>query len=110
MPFTMLITNVELLKLGFRIKALRKLLGRNQKDVFKRCGLDRSYFDAVERGQRSLTFADLCQICAGLELFQCSFVVSLALFSELFPYFFRQIDLAPGYGKGWSKQRSSSNC
>jgi transcriptional regulator with XRE-family HTH domain len=67
MPFTMLITNVELLKLGFRIKALRKLLGRNQKDVFKRCGLDRSYFDAVERGQRNLTCADLCQICAGLE-------------------------------------------
>jgi len=43
------------------------VLGRNQKDVFKRCGLDRSYFDAVERGQRNLTFADLCQICAGLE-------------------------------------------
>ena len=67
MRITMPITNVELLKLGVRIKALRKVLGRNQKDFSKRCGLDRSYFDAVERGQRNLTFAGLCQICAGLK-------------------------------------------
>jgi transcriptional regulator with XRE-family HTH domain len=67
MPFTMPITNVELLKLGLRIKALRKVLGRNQKEFSKRCGLGRSYFDAVERGKRNLTFATLCQICVGLK-------------------------------------------
>ncbi len=62
----MAITNVELLKLGLRIKASRKLLGRNQKDFSKGCGLDRSYFGGVERGERNLTFFSLCQICAGL--------------------------------------------
>ena len=60
------ITNVELLKLGLRIKASRKVLGRNQKDFSKQCGLDRSYFGGVERGERNLTFFSLCQICAGL--------------------------------------------
>ena len=50
------VTNVELLKLGLRIKASRKVLGRNQKDFSKQCGLDRSYFGGVERGERNLTF------------------------------------------------------
>jgi transcriptional regulator with XRE-family HTH domain len=62
----MAITNVELLKLGLRIRAFRKVLGRNQKDFSKQCGLDRSYFGGVERGQRNLSFYILCQICAGL--------------------------------------------
>ena len=60
------VTQEELLKLGLRIKALRKLLGQNQKDFSKQCGLDRSYFGGVERGERNLTFFSLCQICAGL--------------------------------------------
>jgi hypothetical protein len=62
----MAITNVELLKLGLRIKTSRKVLGRNQKDFSKQCGLNRSYFGGVERGERNLTFFSLCQICAGL--------------------------------------------
>jgi transcriptional regulator with XRE-family HTH domain len=62
----MSITNVELLKLGLRIKACRKVLGRNQKDFSKQCGLDRSYFGGIERGERNLTFFSLCQICGGL--------------------------------------------
>ena len=62
----MAITNVELLKLGLRIRTLRKVLGRNQKDFSKQCGLDRSYFGGVERGERNLSFFILCQICAGL--------------------------------------------
>ena len=62
----MAITNVELLRLGLRIRASRKVLGRNQKDFSKWCGLDRSYFGGVERGERNLTFFSLCQICAGL--------------------------------------------
>jgi transcriptional regulator with XRE-family HTH domain len=62
----MAVTNVELLKLGLRIKASRKVLGRNQKDFSKQCGLDRSYFGGVERGERNLTFFGLCQICTGL--------------------------------------------
>jgi transcriptional regulator with XRE-family HTH domain len=58
--------NVELLKLGWRIRASRKKLGRSQKDFSSQCGLDRSYFSGVERGERNLTFESLCQICTGL--------------------------------------------
>jgi hypothetical protein len=47
----MAVTNVELLKLGLRIRAFRKVLGRNQKDFSKLCGSDRSYFGGVERGE-----------------------------------------------------------
>ena len=39
----MAVTNVELLKLGLRIRAFRKVLGRNQKEFSKQCGLDSSY-------------------------------------------------------------------
>jgi len=58
--------NVELLKLGLRIRASRKILGLSQKDFSKESGLGRSYFGGVERGERNLTFSSLCQICAGL--------------------------------------------
>lgn len=63
----MAVTNVELLKLGLRIKTSRKGLGRSQANFSKHCGLDRSYFGAVERGERDLSFFILCRICAGLE-------------------------------------------
>ena len=63
----MTVTNEELLKLGLRIRALRKVLGRSQKDFAEQCGLDRSYFGGVERGERNLTFFSLCEICAGLD-------------------------------------------
>jgi transcriptional regulator with XRE-family HTH domain len=62
----MTITNVELLRLGRRIKASRKMLGRKQKDFCERCGLERSHFDEIERGERNVTFSNLCQICDGL--------------------------------------------
>jgi len=63
----MAVTNVELLKLGLRIRAFRKVLGQSQKDFAEQCGLDRSYFGGVERGERNLTFFSLCEICAGLD-------------------------------------------
>jgi transcriptional regulator with XRE-family HTH domain len=59
--------NVELLKLGLRIRVSRKKLGWNQKQFSRLCGLDRSYFGGVERGERNLTFSSLCQICTGLK-------------------------------------------
>ncbi len=62
----MTVMNVELLRLGQRIRALRRMSGQNQKDFSKQCGLDRTYFGRVERGERNLTFSSLCQICAGL--------------------------------------------
>ena len=61
------VMKMELIKLGLRIKASRKVLGRSQKDFVEQCGLDRSYFGGVERGERNLTFFSLCEICAGLD-------------------------------------------
>ena len=62
----MTIAKVELLRLGRRIKASRKMLGRKQKEFCERCGLERNHFDEIERGERNVTFSNLCQICAGL--------------------------------------------
>jgi DNA-binding Xre family transcriptional regulator len=62
----MTIAKVELLRLGRRIKASRQMLGRKQKDFCERCGLERTHFDEIERGERNVTFSNLCQICEGL--------------------------------------------
>jgi transcriptional regulator with XRE-family HTH domain len=37
----MAVMNMELIKLGLRIRASRKILGRSQKDFAEQCGLDR---------------------------------------------------------------------
>jgi transcriptional regulator with XRE-family HTH domain len=58
--------NVELLRLGRRIQAERKILGFSQNGFAKDCGLNRSHFGGIERGERNLTFAILCKICNGL--------------------------------------------
>lgn len=58
--------NDDLLRLGRRIQAERKIRGFSQHGFAKDCGLNRSYFGRVERGERDLTFAILCQICSGL--------------------------------------------
>jgi transcriptional regulator with XRE-family HTH domain len=58
--------NIELLRLGCRIQAERKILGLNQNGFAKDCGLNRSYFGGIERGERNVTFAVLCKICNGL--------------------------------------------
>jgi DNA-binding XRE family transcriptional regulator len=62
----MSLINVELLKLGWRIRTSREKLGWSQKDFSRQCGIDRVYFGGIERGERNLTFLSLCQICTGL--------------------------------------------
>ena len=57
----MAVTNVGLLKLGLRIRASRKILGRSQKEFSSQCGLDRTYFAGVECGEHNLTFSSLCK-------------------------------------------------
>ena len=58
--------NVELLRLGRRIQTERKLLGFTQDGFAKDCGLNRSHFGGIERGERNLTFLVLCKICSKL--------------------------------------------
>ena len=55
--------NVELRRLGRRIQTERKLLGLTQDGFAKDCGLNRSHFGGIERGERNLTFLILCKIC-----------------------------------------------
>ena len=58
--------NVELLRLGRRIQAERKFLRLTQNSFAKDCGLNRSHFGGIERGERNLTFLILCKICSRL--------------------------------------------
>jgi DNA-binding XRE family transcriptional regulator len=57
---------VELLRLGSRIRVVRTAQGYNQRTFAVTCGLNRSYFGGVERGERNVTFSILCTICAAL--------------------------------------------
>jgi transcriptional regulator with XRE-family HTH domain len=59
--------NVELLRLGRRIRTERKLLGLTQNGFAQDCGLNRSHFGGIERGERNLTFLVLCKICSQLQ-------------------------------------------
>jgi transcriptional regulator with XRE-family HTH domain len=54
---------VELLRLGRRIQTERKLLGLTQGGFARDCGLNRTHFGGIERGERNLTFLVLCKIC-----------------------------------------------
>ena len=59
--------NVELLRLGYRIREARKVLGYGQKGFAVKCGLGWGYLGEVERGERNITFGILCAISLGLE-------------------------------------------
>ena len=58
--------NVELLRLGGRIRAGRTILGLTQRTLAASCGLHHAYLGGVERGERNVTFSVLCVICVGL--------------------------------------------
>ncbi|HEY0792646.1 MAG TPA: helix-turn-helix transcriptional regulator [Chthoniobacterales bacterium] len=57
---------VELLRLGFRIRAARTALGYSQGGFAAVCGLSREAVAGVERGERDVTFLVLCTLCATL--------------------------------------------
>jgi transcriptional regulator with XRE-family HTH domain len=54
--------------LGRAIRDVRTAQGLSQEDAALRCGLDRSYFGFVERGERNITVAVLWRIADGLGL------------------------------------------
>lgn len=53
-------------ELGMRIRAQRKRIGLTQEALALEAGVDRSYYGAVERGERNLTFTVLCRLCVAL--------------------------------------------
>jgi transcriptional regulator with XRE-family HTH domain len=94
----MTVTNVELLKLGLRIRASRKVLGWTQKRLSRNCGLDRSYFGGVERGKRNMTFSVLCQICDSLSC-------DIATVTKGIPHLQTSEEVTKEYGSGANLKR-----
>lgn len=54
-------------ELGKRVRAQRKSLGLTQEALALVANVDRSYFGAVERGERNVTFTVLCRLCLALQ-------------------------------------------
>jgi transcriptional regulator with XRE-family HTH domain len=53
-------------ELGERIRAQRKSIGLTQEALALLANVDRSYFGAVERGERNITFTVLCRLSVAL--------------------------------------------
>lgn len=53
-------------ELGRRVRAQRKHIGLTQEQLALVAGVDRSYYGAVERGERNVTFTVLCRLCLAL--------------------------------------------
>lgn len=53
-------------ELGSRIRAQRKRIGLTQEQLALAAEVDRSYYGAVERGERNVTFTMLCRLCLAL--------------------------------------------
>lgn len=53
-------------ELGRRIRAQRKHISLTQEQLALVAGVDRSYYGAVERGERNITFTVLCRLCLAL--------------------------------------------
>lgn len=54
-------------ELGKRIRAQRKSIGLTQEQLALVADVDRSYYGAVERGERNVTFTVLCRLCIALQ-------------------------------------------
>lgn len=53
---------------GDAIRAIRKEQGISQEAFALKCGLDRSYFGAVERGERNVSLTNILRIAETLEV------------------------------------------
>ena len=67
-------------ELGKRIRVRRKSIGLTQEALALVANVDRSYYGAVERGERNVTFTVLCRLCIAL---QCD----VAALTEQLPHF-----------------------
>ncbi len=53
---------------GKAIRSLRKERGISQEGLALKCELDRSYFGAVERGERNVSLANMLKITKALDV------------------------------------------
>lgn len=52
---------------GSAIRTIRKEQGISQEALALKCGIDRSYFGAVERGERNVALANILKIADALQ-------------------------------------------
>ncbi len=52
---------------GDAIRAIRKDQGISQEALALKCGLDRSYYGAVERGERNVSLTNITRIAEALQ-------------------------------------------
>ena len=64
-------------ELGKRIRAQRKSIGLTQEALALVANVDRSYYGAVERGERNVTFTVLCRLCISLQCDVATLTVAL---------------------------------
>ena len=55
-------------KLGKTIRSIRTDLGYSQDEFASACGLHRTYFGAVERGERNISLQNIIKIATALEI------------------------------------------
>ena len=55
-------------RFGERVRELRVAQGYSQESFAAHCGLDRSYYGGVERGERNIALRNIHVIAAGLKL------------------------------------------
>jgi transcriptional regulator with XRE-family HTH domain len=58
----------RLIRLGSRIREIRKAKGLSQEAFADKCNLDRTYIGGVERGERNISFLNLYIISSNLNL------------------------------------------
>jgi transcriptional regulator with XRE-family HTH domain len=51
---------------GATVRTIRKERGISQEALALQCGMDRSYFGAVERGERNVSLTNMLRIAASL--------------------------------------------
>lgn len=55
-------------RLGARLRQLRKALDLSQEEVALSAGLDRSYFGAIERGEKNVSLVNIHRIAEALQV------------------------------------------
>ena len=63
------------IKVGNRIKQLRKSLNMSQEEFAFRCGMDRTYITSLENGKRNISIVNLEKITKALNTTLSSFFV-----------------------------------
>lgn len=55
-------------KIGSRFRAERMRLGFSQDEYAAQIGMHRTYYSAIERGEKNLTVGTIVRVCKGLQM------------------------------------------